>query len=134
MACSADPNLTHKVDSDCCFLGYSLGETKNDLKDELLSQPIELLKLAIPSGLYTLQNNLLYVALSNLDAATYQIMYQFKIVTTAMFMVFMLNKRITAMQWVSLGILITGIVFVQVCVSFSPFHQFTVNLSSACRS
>ncbi len=75
---------------------------------------MELLKLAIPSGLYTIQNNLLYVALSNLDAATYQITYQFKILTTAMFMVFMLNKRITGKQWLALIILITGIVFVQV--------------------
>uniref|UniRef100_A0A8C5JR94 Major facilitator superfamily domain containing 14A n=1 Tax=Junco hyemalis TaxID=40217 RepID=A0A8C5JR94_JUNHY len=42
------------------------------LRDEILNKPMETLKLAIPSGIYTLQNNLLYVALSNLDAATYQ--------------------------------------------------------------
>lgn len=43
------------------------------LRQEILNKPIETLKLAIPSGIYTLQNNLLYVALSNLDAATYQV-------------------------------------------------------------
>uniref|UniRef100_A0A3Q2ZFY5 Solute carrier family 35 member A3b n=1 Tax=Kryptolebias marmoratus TaxID=37003 RepID=A0A3Q2ZFY5_KRYMA len=40
-------------------------------KLELLN-PVETMKLAVPAGIYTLQNNLLYVALSNLDAATYQ--------------------------------------------------------------
>lgn len=43
------------------------------LRQEILHKPVETLKLAIPSGIYTLQNNLLYVALSNLDAATYQV-------------------------------------------------------------
>lgn len=92
----------------------SLADTRDELERELLSAPMELLKLGIPSGLYTIQNNLLYVALSNLDAATYQITYQLKILTTAMFMVFMLNKRITGTQWLSLVILILGVVFVQV--------------------
>lgn len=45
------------------------------LHDEILNKPMETLKLAIPSGIYTLQNNLLYVALSNLDAATYQVLH-----------------------------------------------------------
>lgn len=33
----------------------------------------ETLKLAIPAFLYVVQNNLLFIALSNLDAATYQV-------------------------------------------------------------
>uniref|UniRef100_A0A3P9BBC6 Solute carrier family 35 member A3b n=1 Tax=Maylandia zebra TaxID=106582 RepID=A0A3P9BBC6_9CICH len=43
------------------------------LNKEILNKPVELVKLAVPAGIYTLQNNLLYVALSNLDAATYQL-------------------------------------------------------------
>lgn len=45
----------------------------NQLREEILAKPWETLKLAVPSGLYTIQNNLLFVALSNLDAATYQV-------------------------------------------------------------
>jgi len=36
-------------------------------------------KLAIPATLYTLQNTLQYVALSNLDAVHFQILYQLKV-------------------------------------------------------
>ncbi|KAH8801629.1 udp-galactose transporter-like protein [Xylogone sp. PMI_703] len=44
-------------------------------------------KLAIPATLYTLQNSLQYVAVSNLDAVHFQILYQLKILTTALFSV-----------------------------------------------
>ena len=54
-------------------LGYSFGNFLAVVREEILGKPVETLKLAIPSGLYTIQNNLLYVALSNLDAATYQV-------------------------------------------------------------
>ncbi|VDN08927.1 unnamed protein product, partial [Dibothriocephalus latus] len=93
--------------------GFSLADTHTEIYTKVVHEPIELLKLAIPSGLYTLQNNLLFVALSNLDAATYQITYQLKIFTTAIFMVVMLHKRISLQQWVSLGILLFGVAFVQ---------------------
>ena len=42
----------------------------------MISQPGEVMKLAVPSLLYTVQNNLLYFALSHLDAATFQVGYQ----------------------------------------------------------
>ncbi|TFY77919.1 hypothetical protein EWM64_g6089, partial [Hericium alpestre] len=40
-------------------------------------------KLSIPAILYVIQNNLQFVAASNLDAATFQVSYQMKILTTA---------------------------------------------------
>ena len=42
------------------------------LKDEIFSKPVETVKVAVPAFIYTLQNNLLYVAVSNLPAATFQ--------------------------------------------------------------
>lgn len=78
------------------------------LRDEVLSQPLELLKLSVPSLLYTVQNNLLYFALSHLDAATFQVGYQVKILTTAVFSVFMLGRELSFMQWLALVILTAG--------------------------
>ncbi|XP_049621715.1 UDP-N-acetylglucosamine transporter [Suncus etruscus] len=102
----------------CILLVYkdskcSLRALNRVLHDEILNKPMETLKLAIPSGIYTLQNNLLYVALTNLDAATYQVTYQLKILTTALFSVSMLSKKLGVYQWLSLIILMTGVAFVQ---------------------
>ena len=39
----------------------------------IIGQPLDTLKLSVPALLYTVQNNLQYVAISNLDAATFQV-------------------------------------------------------------
>lgn len=96
-----------------CQQNYSFDGLVNQLNDEIVQKPYETLKLLIPSGLYTLQNNLLFVALSNLDAATYQVTYQLKILTTALFSVLMLGRQLNSMKWVSLLILMAGVSMVQ---------------------
>lgn len=79
------------------------------LNDEIYSKPYDTSKLAIPSGLYAIQNNLLFLALTYLNAATYQVTYQLKILTTALCWVFMLNKTLEKHQWFSLFMLAIGV-------------------------
>ncbi|KAK3315847.1 nucleotide-sugar transporter-domain-containing protein [Apodospora peruviana] len=66
-------------------------------------------KLAIPAVLYTLENTLQYVALGNLDAVHFQILYQLKILTTAFFSVIMLGRALGIKRWVSLVVLTIGV-------------------------
>uniref|UniRef100_A0A8D8ZSQ5 CMP-sialic acid transporter n=1 Tax=Cacopsylla melanoneura TaxID=428564 RepID=A0A8D8ZSQ5_9HEMI len=71
-------------------------------------------KLIIPAALFTLQNNLFYMANTNLDSITYQITYQFKIVTTAFFSYVILAKHFSKTQVFSLAVLLFGIVLIQI--------------------
>lgn len=51
----------------------SLARLITSLKENVFGSPTELLKLSVPSLVYALQNNMAFVALSNLDAAVYQV-------------------------------------------------------------
>ncbi len=48
-----------------------------------------------------------------MDAATYSVSYQFKILTTAFFAVVILKKELSLTKWISLCILTGGIALVQ---------------------
>lgn len=93
------------------------------LREDIFDLPTETLKLAVPSILYTVQNNLQYVAVSNLDAATFQVTYQLKILTTAMFSVLMLNKTLSPVKWWSLIILTLGVGLVQIPPDYFSGHK-----------
>lgn len=79
-------------------------------------------KLAIPAILYVIQNNLQYVASSNLDVATFQVTYQMKILTTAFFSVLLLGKRLSRPKWCALVMLALGVGIVQLQSTSAPAH------------
>ena len=80
----------------CVVIAYQTGGNLiGELNLHVLHSPMEMVKLCVPSLLYTVQNNLLYLALTNLDAATYQVCYQLKILTTALFSAILLQVRMS---------------------------------------
>ena len=70
-------------------------------------------KVAVPACLYVLQNSLQYLAISNLESATYQVTYQFKMLPTAIFSVLLLDRKLSLRKWVALGLLMVGVAIVQ---------------------
>lgn len=83
-------------------------------------------KLAIPAMLFTLQNSLHYVAISNLDATTFQVTEQLKILTTAIFSVLLLRKPLSLKKWMSLVLLMVGVAIVQMPTGSSQPTVLTV--------
>jgi len=69
-------------------------------------------RIAVPALIYGAQNNLLHLALSNLDVSTFQVLSQLKILTTAVFFVVLLQRNITREQWVHLVVLIVGVMLI----------------------
>ncbi|KAK4201949.1 putative transporter [Triangularia verruculosa] len=77
-------------------------------------------KLIVPAALYTLQNSLVYTAISNLDAVTFQVTYQLKILTTVLFSILLLGRTISLRQWLGLILLTLGVALVQLSPSSTP--------------
>ena len=103
-----------------CFLMLLCGEAHGSfgmlvfmIRKEVLGRPKEVAKLALPALLYLIQNNLLYFALSHLQATPYKVTYNLKILTSAFFSVTLLGQRLGRRRWISLVVLFLGVTIVQ---------------------
>jgi len=101
----------------CMFMAaHTLGgitQLRALLRDELFGAGmVDTLKCAIPAVAFTVQGNLLFVALANLEAPTYQVSYQCKTVFTALFSVLILGRKLKRSQWLALALLVLGTVLV----------------------
>ncbi|KPI84732.1 UDP-galactose transporter (LPG5B) [Leptomonas seymouri] len=75
------------------------------------------LKLLVPAFLFNLQNFLIFVGLSNLDAMSFQVWSQTKLLFTAFFSVSLLHRKLSPMQWLSLVTLTAGVLGAQLGAS-----------------
>ena len=73
--------------------------------------------LCVPSLLYVMQNSLQFVAVNHLDASTFTILSQLKILTTAVCSVSMLGTRLSLRKWRALVLLVIGAILVQLPTS-----------------
>lgn len=71
------------------------------------------LPMALPAALFVMQQVLVIIAASHLDAVTFQIGSQsFKILPTALFAAWLLGQRLSAVQWASLPVLAAGVILI----------------------
>lgn len=91
----------------------SLAAAWRDIKQESMGDVSETLKLGVPALMYTVQNNMLFFSLDSLGAAVQQITYQLKILTAALLSARILGKVISRKRWLSLCVLVLGVVLVQ---------------------
>ncbi|KAJ3303690.1 hypothetical protein HDV03_003563 [Kappamyces sp. JEL0829] len=69
--------------------------------------------MSVPAICYFIQNMLLFVAMTYLDPATYQITSQLKILTTAVFSVLLLGTKLSPTKWGTLVMIVVGVILVQ---------------------
>ena len=70
-------------------------------------------KIGVPALLYLFQNHMLYTALANLSAPIFQVVYQAKLVMTAVISVLLLpNRSYVPVQWICLLVLGVGVAIV----------------------
>ncbi|VDL76899.1 unnamed protein product [Nippostrongylus brasiliensis] len=96
-----------------CMQERSIVKGLAQIYDQFVNHWRDALKVLVPAVVYTIQNFLLYVAVENLPAATYMVSYQLKILTTAVFTVLVLGRKLSIQQWISLFFLFGGVAIVQ---------------------
>lgn len=99
-----------------CFIvdaKFSFKQLNNILYQEFIVNKGDWIKLMVPSVLYTIQNSLQYFSMSMLSAPVFQVLYQMKIITTAVFSVVLLSRKLNNIQWFAIVSLSGGVALVQ---------------------
>lgn len=65
---------------------------------------------SIPAFLYMLDNNIVFIIMKYMDPATLSVVWNLKIVVTAIMYRFILKRSVSKLQWISITLLMLGIV------------------------
>jgi len=94
-------------------VGFSPSQCTGGIWLEFVGRPKDTAKLAVPAGLYFLQNSALQIASANLPAAVFQVLYQGKTLVVAICSVLLLRKVLSKAKWLSLLLMALGLASVQ---------------------
>eukprot|EP00050_Salpingoeca_kvevrii_P014026 m.32199 g.32199 ORF g.32199 m.32199 type:complete len:353 (-) comp5485_c0_seq1:76-1134(-) len=100
----------------CVVLSLEHGSpraTFDFVRTDIRTKPGISLKLLVPAVLYTVQNNLVLIGVSYVDAATSAMTRQLKIPATALLTVVVLGRHLSATKWISIVLLMVGVALVQ---------------------
>jgi len=92
----------------------SIYKFKESINNDMIQRPRDFLKMGIPAFLFYLQNILVFFALGYINAATFQLLSQLKILTTAILSTFILKTIIDLRKWISLILLVLGVWIIEV--------------------
>jgi UDP-sugar transporter A1/2/3 len=79
--------------------------------------------MCLPALIFVIQNNLYYFSLQRIDATLFSMTYQLRILTTALLMMIILDRRFSYLQWFALILTLIGAVTVQLGGHLSSDHK-----------
>lgn len=99
-----------------CISGYMMLRSAapgTNVKEHFKQTLIHSKAAFVPAFLYFIQNTLAYVGLQNLEAGAFAVLVQLKTLTTAVFSVILLNKKLSANQWRALCLLVLAAILIE---------------------
>ncbi|KAG9394576.1 Nucleotide-sugar transporter [Carpediemonas membranifera] len=113
----------------CISLFFLLRNSPDFIMEQARAMSWQLVFLsAVPAILYAINNNLVFLILRYLEPALFQILSNFKIISTAVLMRFVLHKRFTGLHYLTLVLLMLVISWTQYVPSATTKSSRTVGV------
>ncbi|BHF58178.1 hypothetical protein SprV_0100112800 [Sparganum proliferum] len=114
--------------------GFSLRGFIQNLHSNIFSDCRDNLLIGVPGILYAVQNNLLFLSVSHLNASVFQVTYQLKLFTTAVFFRIIMKRILSLKHWGALVLLFIGVVLAQADNASQRSHSPPPDSASAAQA